>query len=301
MSFTSEYWQRIINEQNTYQDLIHKSSATYEVERAIEKTNQLKKLYEETVFTSNIATAVAAARSAISSCLEPDYIRKITDGQSVLVALEQANKIVEEQRGLVDRALRPFDLAGITATGVSKTLQNAMDSVSKFYEANSYDHLSHLSYQDINRYVDPVYAQITEITTFLDGLENDDEEDTQNQKNISPEQIAAWLLVLERGLKCAYEMTAIFLISFAQGLDTTLYIEIEGKATIFFERHQAVAEKIDHIVSNQFYTAITTTDVHLRSGPSTSNDKLTTLPPRTHFLVTGENGEWASGFASLED
>ncbi|MBB5189257.1 hypothetical protein HNQ57_003560, partial [Zhongshania antarctica] len=303
MSDNIEMLRRILAEQKKITDLVQRASPKFEIERALALVDPMRQFHDQNVFYSNIEKAVEAAKNPIAHYFQDDDFQKIINGQSVALEVEKAQRMLEEQRALLNSAYEVVKQTGNQASELFTSIRNPIDEIIRFHQSHDYERITELTYKEISSFVDPLYERFRDITSYINELEEEiiNAPDKKGGRR-SPKEIAKWLIVISLALNNVEQIVDIWgSFQNQQGTNTTLSIDLKGKGKILFEQRQVISQKIGHAVSDEFYSAITTTKVKLRSGPSTNNDKLTTLPPRTHFLVTGENGEWASGFASLED
>ncbi|CAH1388319.1 SH3 domain-containing protein [Candidatus Nitrotoga sp. M5] len=292
MNNAIEACKRLIEEQNRMRDLVENSMYN----QALSQFSMYEELLEQASPSHSIKKAIEAANSIFLD-LNDDYLKRIIGGQSAVLEFEMAHKeTFEKQKAMLDSAYAATQVSDSLYLEALNAIKIPIDNILRFQETHDYARIAALSYQEINQLVDPMYEQFSEVTDYLDELNAETTE--YKEQKLSPEQVTAWLMTLKAGLECVVQVVKIWAISqVAQGVDATLFLELDNKATILFEHHQAVSNRIDHLV----YTAVTTTKVILRTGPSTRNEEKATLMENTSFLVTGEKDGWASGLASFKD
>lgn len=79
------------------------------------------------------------------------------------------------------------------------------------------------------------------------------------------------------------------------------YVELHQSAKALFNFGIINLQQSVNSATQSTHVSIATTHVQLRSGPSTTSERLLVLPPSTQFLATGKSDDWVSGFATLSD
>jgi Fe-S-cluster formation regulator IscX/YfhJ len=304
MNTILDEYRRAVAEQQRMREFIERSVPSYQLTNAIDEISRCNKLIEQAKQGSIADQVTKAAISSVSEYFNVEALQKISNGQSVLLELEQAQKKgLKEQQELMKSAYAVTQLPEFMSPEILNSIKSPIDEILEFQKHYDYERIAGLTFQEISQFVDPIYERFNDITRDIAELSEIAFDDgNKKQTSLSLEQITAWLITLEAGLKCVVQAARIWLLThLMQGSDTTLYIEFGSKVTVLFEQHQTIAEKVGNTANGGIHLTTTTTSVKLRTGPSTDNDEKEVLPKNTRFLATSKKGEWASGLAYLED
>jgi hypothetical protein len=322
MSFDDDYIRRLLNEQNRVRDLVDQALGGPTIRAIFEAADPFQQLRHQLPSVlgvteelwSNMRAAIDAA-----SCIRPTapatdpLIQNLIDEQRMLFERAEATLRPQiDQFALAQQAILPYleieRLAeqmrlNTAAVASIQSMHESIDQALTFARGIDTNPLFGMNPAELLDRINPLQRHLKELEESLAHLGSVEEADAPDSK-LTRAKILAGLDILRLVLfEYVYKIMMLWLALHGSGVINQEQLDrIESAVLQIAEHHQAVEAFHEDIANgSDLSTAITTTQVYLRTGPSQSNDSITLLPAGTQFLVTRQQDDWSAGLATMDN
>lgn len=313
---SNDCFRRLLDESKHRSALVDKAFGAYSAQEllgSIDLIDRYKKQITsaigiESINSSSMQAAISAV-SGLSLFANEEVRRHLIDQQSLINQVREvwpgqikqpvpaAIAFVEQQKLLMSSGVDTFLDTVNPYADIKSSLANAL----QLTKGIDVDALLGLKADLLLQQIDPIKDHLKKLEESFLQFKPPDDASLRAVSESDRAKIISGLRLLDIIIFDRIFKIVMLVLALSSSGEVERISQIENVIYKLAEHQQNILSLQEKLLGHNEFLSTVTTDVYLRTGPSTSNDSICLLRLGTQFLVTKERDGWSAGMVYLSE